>query len=179
MVDRRSPPPASMIERMTLILGLESSCDETAAAIVDGERRILAHRLAGQEAAHAPYGGVVPEIAHAIERIFAGEEISGGAFEQALRLIEFVVHKLSPGLVSFELRRALFSERLGSFLCVVEGVEKAAGFHFAGDERLVGDLAHGRHQGLRAAHVQRGQGEELPGPPPGGVHELIVGDDFV
>jgi len=48
---------------VTLILGLESSCDETAAAIVDGERRILAHRLAGQEAAHAPFGGVVPEIA--------------------------------------------------------------------------------------------------------------------
>ncbi|WP_157216351.1 tRNA (adenosine(37)-N6)-threonylcarbamoyltransferase complex transferase subunit TsaD [Flavisphingomonas formosensis] len=48
---------------MTLILGLESSCDETAAALVTGERRILAHRLAGQEAAHRPFGGVVPEIA--------------------------------------------------------------------------------------------------------------------
>ena len=48
---------------MTLILGLESSCDETAAALVTGDRRILAHKLAGQEAAHRPYGGVVPEIA--------------------------------------------------------------------------------------------------------------------
>ncbi len=48
---------------MTLILGLESSCDETAAALVDDLRVIRAHRLAGQEAAHAPYGGVVPEIA--------------------------------------------------------------------------------------------------------------------
>src|SRR6202012_6033575 len=48
---------------MPLILGLESSCDETAAALVDGERTILAHRLAGQEAAHRPFGGVVPEIA--------------------------------------------------------------------------------------------------------------------
>lgn len=48
---------------MTLILGLESSCDETAAALVTSDRRILAHALAGQEAAHAPYGGVVPEIA--------------------------------------------------------------------------------------------------------------------
>ena len=46
-----------------LILGLESSCDETAAALVTGARGVLAHRLAGQEAAHAPYGGVVPEIA--------------------------------------------------------------------------------------------------------------------
>ena len=48
---------------MTLILGLESSCDETAAALVTSNRRILAHRLAGQEEAHRPYGGVVPEIA--------------------------------------------------------------------------------------------------------------------
>jgi N6-L-threonylcarbamoyladenine synthase len=48
---------------MSLILGIESSCDETAAALVTGDRRVLAHRLAGQEAAHRPFGGVVPEIA--------------------------------------------------------------------------------------------------------------------
>lgn len=48
---------------MTLILGLESSCDETAAALVTSERVVLAHRVAGQEEAHRPYGGVVPEIA--------------------------------------------------------------------------------------------------------------------
>jgi N6-L-threonylcarbamoyladenine synthase len=48
---------------MSLILGIESSCDETAAALVTSDRRMLAHKLAGQEAAHRPYGGVVPEIA--------------------------------------------------------------------------------------------------------------------
>lgn len=48
---------------MALILGIESSCDETAAALVTSDRVIRAHRLAGQEAAHRPYGGVVPEIA--------------------------------------------------------------------------------------------------------------------
>jgi N6-L-threonylcarbamoyladenine synthase len=48
---------------MALILGLESSCDETAAALVTSDRQVLAHRLAGQEAAHRPFGGVVPEIA--------------------------------------------------------------------------------------------------------------------
>lgn len=48
---------------MTIILGLESSCDETAAALVDENRRILAHRVAGQEDEHRPFGGVVPEIA--------------------------------------------------------------------------------------------------------------------
>ena len=48
---------------MTLILGIESSCDETAAALVSSDRHILGHSLAGQEAAHRPFGGVVPEIA--------------------------------------------------------------------------------------------------------------------
>jgi N6-L-threonylcarbamoyladenine synthase len=48
---------------MSLILGIESSCDETAAALVTSDRQVLAHRLAGQEDAHRPYGGVVPEIA--------------------------------------------------------------------------------------------------------------------
>ncbi|HLU91435.1 MAG TPA: tRNA (adenosine(37)-N6)-threonylcarbamoyltransferase complex transferase subunit TsaD [Pedomonas sp.] len=45
------------------VLGLESSCDETAAAIIRSDRTILANRVAGQEEEHRPYGGVVPEIA--------------------------------------------------------------------------------------------------------------------
>ena len=48
---------------MTLVLGIESSCDETAAALVTGDRAIVAERVASQIAAHQPYGGVVPEIA--------------------------------------------------------------------------------------------------------------------
>ncbi|MFM9852740.1 MAG: tRNA (adenosine(37)-N6)-threonylcarbamoyltransferase complex transferase subunit TsaD [Sphingomonadaceae bacterium] len=48
---------------MVLILGIESSCDETAASIVSSDRRILSHRLAGQESVHRPFGGVVPENA--------------------------------------------------------------------------------------------------------------------
>ena len=48
---------------MALILGIESSCDETAAALVTSDGRVLAHRLAGQEEAHRPFGGVVPELA--------------------------------------------------------------------------------------------------------------------
>ena len=48
---------------MVLVLGIESSCDETAAALVDGNRRIAAQRIASQDAEHAPFGGVVPEIA--------------------------------------------------------------------------------------------------------------------
>ncbi len=46
-----------------IVLGIESSCDETAVALVTSDRRILAERIASQEEEHAPYGGVVPEIA--------------------------------------------------------------------------------------------------------------------
>ncbi|MEO5613076.1 MAG: tRNA (adenosine(37)-N6)-threonylcarbamoyltransferase complex transferase subunit TsaD [Sphingomicrobium sp.] len=46
-----------------LILGLESSCDDSAAALVGSDRRILAHAIVSQGAAHQPYGGIVPEIA--------------------------------------------------------------------------------------------------------------------
>jgi N6-L-threonylcarbamoyladenine synthase len=48
---------------MSLILGLESSCDDTSAALVTSDRRILAQAVVGQNQAHQPYGGVVPEIA--------------------------------------------------------------------------------------------------------------------
>ena len=48
---------------MALVLGIESSCDETAVALVDSDRRIVAQRIASQDAEHAPFGGVVPEIA--------------------------------------------------------------------------------------------------------------------
>lgn len=48
---------------MTLILGLESSCDDSAAALVTGDRQVLAEAVVGQNSAHQPYGGVVPEIA--------------------------------------------------------------------------------------------------------------------
>ena len=50
--------PTSMI-----ILGIETSCDETAAAVVSADRRILANRVLSQIADHRPFGGIVPEIA--------------------------------------------------------------------------------------------------------------------
>jgi N6-L-threonylcarbamoyladenine synthase len=45
------------------VLGIETSCDETAAAVVDGERGILSNVVLSQLDEHRPYGGVVPEIA--------------------------------------------------------------------------------------------------------------------
>jgi N6-L-threonylcarbamoyladenine synthase len=84
-----------------LILGLESSCDETAAALVTGDRRVLAHRLAGQEAAHAPYGGVVPEIA-ARAHVEALEPLIAAALSDAgvtLRDVDAVAATAGPGLI--------------------------------------------------------------------------------
>jgi N6-L-threonylcarbamoyladenine synthase len=46
-----------------LVLGIETSCDETGVALFDSERGLLAHELYSQVALHAEYGGVVPEIA--------------------------------------------------------------------------------------------------------------------
>jgi N6-L-threonylcarbamoyladenine synthase len=46
-----------------LILGIETSCDETAAAVVERGARTLSSAVASQIATHAPYGGVVPELA--------------------------------------------------------------------------------------------------------------------
>jgi N6-L-threonylcarbamoyladenine synthase len=46
-----------------LVLGIESSCDETGLALYDTERGLLAHALHSQIAMHREYGGVVPELA--------------------------------------------------------------------------------------------------------------------
>src|SRR5207249_4647574 len=46
-----------------LILGIESSCDETACALVSPEGRILANLVASQVDLHARFGGIVPEVA--------------------------------------------------------------------------------------------------------------------
>ena len=46
-----------------LVLGIESSCDETAAAVVEAGREIRSNIIASQIATHAPFGGVVPELA--------------------------------------------------------------------------------------------------------------------
>jgi len=46
-----------------IVLGIETSCDETAAAVLDGGRKVLSSVVASQDEVHAPYGGVVPELA--------------------------------------------------------------------------------------------------------------------
>jgi N6-L-threonylcarbamoyladenine synthase len=86
---------------MTLILGLESSCDETAAALVTADRRILAHKLAGQEAAHRPYGGVVPEIAARAHVEMLAPLVEAALDEAGVTLagVDAIAATAGPGLV--------------------------------------------------------------------------------
>ena len=86
---------------MSLILGIESSCDETAAALVTSDRRILAHRLAGQEAAHRPFGGVVPEIAARahVEILPALVEAVLREADVALDEVDAIAATAGPGLI--------------------------------------------------------------------------------
>ncbi|WP_107954222.1 tRNA (adenosine(37)-N6)-threonylcarbamoyltransferase complex transferase subunit TsaD [Sphingomonas faeni] len=84
-----------------IILGIESSCDETAAALVTGDRQVLAHRLLGQEAAHAPFGGVVPEIA-ARAHVEALEPLIVAALADAkltLANVDAIAATAGPGLI--------------------------------------------------------------------------------
>ncbi|MFL9840258.1 tRNA (adenosine(37)-N6)-threonylcarbamoyltransferase complex transferase subunit TsaD [Sphingomonas sp. ST-64] len=84
-----------------LILGLESSCDETAAALVTDDRRILSHRLARQDEAHRPFGGVVPEIA-ARAHVEALGPLIEAALEEAnvaLSDVDAIAATAGPGLI--------------------------------------------------------------------------------
>ncbi|MEL7445942.1 MAG: tRNA (adenosine(37)-N6)-threonylcarbamoyltransferase complex transferase subunit TsaD [Pseudomonadota bacterium] len=92
-------PPCSPTDR--IVLGIESSCDETAVALVACDRTILAQRIASQEAEHAPYGGVVPEIAaraHA-ERLAPMLEAVMDDAGLSLSDIDAIAATAGPGLI--------------------------------------------------------------------------------
>jgi len=60
-----------------IVLGIETSCDETAAAVVDAKKRVRAEAILSQQAEHRPYGGIVPEVAarahlEHLDRLIAG-----------------------------------------------------------------------------------------------------------
>lgn len=86
---------------MTIILGLESSCDETAAALVTAEGKILAHRLATQEDAHRPFGGVVPEIAARahVEALAPLVEAALADADLTLDDVDVIAATAGPGLI--------------------------------------------------------------------------------
>ena len=83
------------------ILAIETSCDETAAAVVEDGRHILSNIVSTQAEVHAPYGGVVPELAsrHHIENIVP--VIQGAMAESGLefRALDAVAVTQGPGLI--------------------------------------------------------------------------------
>ncbi|MET0240429.1 MAG: tRNA (adenosine(37)-N6)-threonylcarbamoyltransferase complex transferase subunit TsaD [Sphingobium sp.] len=84
-----------------VILGLESSCDETAAALVRADRHILSHKLATQEALHASYGGVVPEIAARAHVDALMPLVEAALAEANMRLdqVDAIAATAGPGLI--------------------------------------------------------------------------------
>lgn len=86
---------------MRTVLGIESSCDETAAALVTDGRVILAQRIASQDEVHRPYGGVVPEIAaraHA-ERLAPLIEATLADAGMNLDEVDAIAATAGPGLI--------------------------------------------------------------------------------
>jgi N6-L-threonylcarbamoyladenine synthase len=83
-----------------LVLGVESSCDETGLALYDTQRGLLAHALHSQVAMHEEYGGVVPELASRdhirraiplLEQVLAKAEVSRPE-------IDAIAYTQGPGL---------------------------------------------------------------------------------
>jgi N6-L-threonylcarbamoyladenine synthase len=84
-----------------LVLGIETSCDDTACAVLDGSGRVLASAVSSQLAAHRPYGGVVPEIASREHLrnwpVVSAEAFAAAAVEPAD--VDVVAATRGPGLV--------------------------------------------------------------------------------
>ena len=130
---RVAEPSASPARAMArpLILAIESSCDETAAAIVDGEGNLIADVVASQIDFHSRFGGVVPEIASRkhIEAIcgvcdecFEAAAAALGASQLTWRDIDAVGVTYAPGLLG----------------ALVVGVAFAKGAAWAADKPLIG-----------------------------------------
>jgi N6-L-threonylcarbamoyladenine synthase len=87
--------------RFGVILGIETSCDETAAALVTRDGRVLANVVSSQAELHAPYGGVVPEVAsrHHLELILPALRQALADADAQLDDVEAVGVTQGPGLV--------------------------------------------------------------------------------
>jgi len=86
--------------RPKLVLGIETSCDDTGAAVVTTDGRVLGEAIATQVEVHAPWGGVVPNLAmdahaEAIDRVVAQALRKAGVLESQL---DAVAVTMGPGL---------------------------------------------------------------------------------
>ena len=110
-----------------IILGLETSCDETAVGIVDAERRILANLVVSQLAEHQPYGGVVPEIAARTHLDHIDTLVQQALQQAGLRLDQLagIAATCGPGLIGGVMVGAM----TGKALAAVTGLPFSAVNH--------------------------------------------------
>ena len=98
-----------------LVLGIETSCDETAVALYDGERGLVANRVFSQVELHRRHGGVVPELASRehIERLLPMIEdaLAEAAIEP--QAIDGIAYTAGPGLIGALLVGACLARSLG------------------------------------------------------------------
>lgn len=94
-----------------LILGIETSCDETSAAVIENGRRVLSNVVSSQIAVHAPFGGVVPEIAsrHHVEAIVTVVEAALAEAGVTRESLDAVAATTGPGLAGALLVGANFA----------------------------------------------------------------------
>lgn len=97
-----------------LVLGVESSCDETGIALYDTERGLLAHALHSQVEMHAEYGGVVPELASRdhIRRVLPLTLATLKQANKTLQDIDAIAYTQGPGLSGALLVGTSFAESL-------------------------------------------------------------------
>jgi len=97
-----------------LILGIESSCDETGIALYDSEAGLLGHALHSQVAMHAEYGGVVPELASRdhIRRVVPLLRAALAQAGRSLAEVDAVAYTRGPGLSGALLVGCAFAEAL-------------------------------------------------------------------
>jgi N6-L-threonylcarbamoyladenine synthase len=83
------------------VLGIETSCDETASAVLDADGHILAEAVLSQEREHAPFGGVVPEIAARAHLAYLPEQVDRVMAQAGLRFADLggVAASAGPGLI--------------------------------------------------------------------------------
>jgi N6-L-threonylcarbamoyladenine synthase len=106
--------PPTLPSSSKLILGIESSCDETAAAVVRGGADVLSNAIASQIGTHAPFGGVVPELASR-EHLQNIVPIVRAALEQAgcsLQDLDAIAVTEGPGLAGALLVGVMYAKGL-------------------------------------------------------------------
>ncbi len=98
-----------------LVLGIETSCDETAVALYDGEKGLLANRVFSQVELHSRHGGVVPELASRehIERLLPMVESALAEAGIGPQAIDGIAYTAGPGLIGALLVGACLARALG------------------------------------------------------------------